>query len=93
MTVDPTTDAARALKTWWDALPTSERTGLPSVGDGSASGSGGSGREARELSYLSAVDKAAKVRRHQGCTMRHTTGTVWRMTYGSYGAHAVGKSP
>jgi hypothetical protein len=22
-----------------------------------------------------------------GCTIRHTTGTVWRMSYGSYGAH------
>jgi hypothetical protein len=27
-------------------------------------------------------------RAHQGCTIRHMTGTVWRMSYGSYGAHA-----
>jgi hypothetical protein len=40
-----------------------------------------------------------RVHKHQGCNIRHTTGTVWRMSHvvwivwGSYGAHAVGKSP
>jgi hypothetical protein len=41
-------------------------------------------KQVESLDYSAIVfDTGAR----QRCTIRHTTGTVWRVSYGSYGAH------